>query len=290
MEIISLKSNVRKNASKHKKGLYTNRDSLKLFIKCQFSLFFYKYDSWYSWYPSNPNFHWKHWKNIYLQLDLPNWYNFLVPSAVIFVDMAIWNLPIFNLSVIIFLIPLLPSSSAKASFSNTLLISEKTFYFTTKISIPLCWPIYLRTLKIFSLRLHLALSPAGYRKKFRRRIFSQPQECWVRLVTVTNEPVPRRSTTLFPFSRAKHFFFSTSWKFWLVPIWLKTLNPKRHAAIYRYWKDLDMNTLAKRKWAKSKIQKPFPHKINATMSILVWLQNSNSDIQLSHSSWFNWTS
>ena len=156
------------------------------------------------------------------------------------------NLTRFNLSVIIFLIPLLPSSSAKTSFSNTLVISEKTFHVTAKISITLCWSIYLRTLKVFLLRLHVASSPAGYRKNFPGRILLQPQECGVRLVTVTNEPVPRPSTTFFAFSRAKHFFFSTSWKYRRVPIWLKTLNPKRYAAKYRYRKGLDVYALAKR--------------------------------------------
>ena len=36
-------------------------------------------------------------------------------------------------------------------------------------------------------------------------------------------------------------------------------------------------------------QKPFPQKITATVSILVLLQNSNSDIQLSNFSWFDST-
>ena len=53
------------------------------------------------------------------------------------------NSPRLHLSVIIFLIPLLPSSPVKMSFSNTLLISETKipFHYTTKISIALCWPI-----------------------------------------------------------------------------------------------------------------------------------------------------
>ena len=59
-----------------------------------------------------------------------------------------------NLSVIIFLIPLPVSPlsrSAKISFSKTLLIFEATFHFTAKMSIALCWPIYLKTLKVFLL-------------------------------------------------------------------------------------------------------------------------------------------
>ena len=37
METISLKSNTSKTLAKQK-GLYTNRDSLELFLECQFSL------------------------------------------------------------------------------------------------------------------------------------------------------------------------------------------------------------------------------------------------------------
>ena len=86
--------------------------------------------------------------------------------------------------------------------------------------------------KIFSLHLRVALNPQVIRKTFPGRISSQPKECGVTLVTVTNEPVPRPSATFF----AKHFFFSTSWKHRRVPIWLKTLNPKRYAAKYWYRK------------------------------------------------------
>ena len=128
------------------------------------------------------------------------------------------------------------------------------------------------------------------RKNLPGRISPQPQECGVTLVTVMNEPVFRPSTFFFAFSWAKHFFFSTSWKYRRVPIWLKTLNPKRYAAKYRYRKGLDVYALAKRKWAKRKKQKPFPHKMNATVLILMWLQNSNSDIQLSDISWLDSTS
>ena len=44
----------------------------------------------------------------------------------------------------------------------------------------------------------------------------------------------------FAFSQAKHFFFSTSWKYRPLPIWLKTWNLKGYAAKYRYRKDLDV--------------------------------------------------
>ena len=138
------------------------------------------------------------------------------------------NSPRFNLSVIIFLIPLLQSSSVKISFSNTLLVSETTFHFTAKISIALCWLI--ETLKVCSLCLQVTPNPAGY---FRGGIFPQPQECGSRLITETNQPVPRPSTTFFACSHENHFFFSASWKNWQVPNWLKTLK-------YRYRKGLDV--------------------------------------------------
>ena len=81
------------------------------------------------WYPSPPNSHWKQWKNIYLKLDLPDWCNF----CRYIVLLAIKHY-------------LLPSSSAKTSFNNTLLISETTIHLTAKISLALCRPIYLKAL------------------------------------------------------------------------------------------------------------------------------------------------
>ena len=135
--------------------------------------------------------------------------------------------------------PLLPSSSAKISFTNTSQISKTTFHFTAKISIALCWPKYLETLKVFSLHFYTwRQTCAGYLKKISLKNFPQPQEFGVRLVTVTNEPVPKPSRTFFAFSRATHFPLSTSWKCRRVPIWLKTSNPKRYAAEYWYRKGL----------------------------------------------------
>ena len=49
---------------------------------------------------------------------------------------------------LIILISLLPSISAKKSFSNTLVISKTTFHFTATISIALCWPIVRETLTV----------------------------------------------------------------------------------------------------------------------------------------------
>ena len=69
---------------------------------------------------------------------------------------------------------------------------------------------YLEALNVFSLGLHVASNSALLEKNFAARIFAQPQECGARLVTVTNQQVPRPSTTFFAFSQAKHFAFSTS--------------------------------------------------------------------------------
>ena len=74
------------------------------------------------------------------------------------------------------------------------------------------------------------------RKNFTGRVYPQPKECGARLVMVTNEPVPRPLATSFALSQAKYFFFSISWKYRRVPIWLKTFNPKGYAAKYRYQK------------------------------------------------------
>ena len=178
-------------------------------------------------------------------------------------DLKDW---VTNLSVIIFLIPLLSSSSAKISFSNTLLIS-KTFHFTAKISIALCQPIYLGTLKVFSLRLHVA----GVKlcklleKIFSPKNFPATTRVWSNISYGNEWTSSQTFNSLFAFSWTKHFFFSTSWKYRGVPIWFKNLNPKRYAAKYRYRKGLDVYALAKRKWAKRKKQKPFPHKMNATV-------------------------
>ena len=84
------------------------------------------------------------------------------------------------------------------------------------------------------------------RKNFPGRIFPQQQEFGARLIAVTNEPVPRLLSTPLAVSQANHFLFSTSWKYQRVPTWLKTLNPKRYAAKYRYQKGLDVCALAKR--------------------------------------------
>ena len=101
---------------------------------------------------------------------------------------------------------LLPSSSAKISFSNTLLISETTFSSTAKNLHCIMLANIPKTLKVFSLgfcRWRQTLQVI--RNKFRGRISPQPQECGARLITVMNEPVPRPSTTSFAFSQAKHF-------------------------------------------------------------------------------------
>ena len=121
------------------------------------------------------------------------------------------------------------------------MISEIAFHFRAKISIALCWPIYLKTLNVFSLGFYtLRQTLQVIRKTFSGRISPQPQECGARLITVTNEPVPRPSTISFAFSQAENFSFSASRKYQRLPIWLKTLNPKGYAAKYQYRKSLDV--------------------------------------------------
>ena len=86
-----------------------------------------------------PQFPIKTLENIYLKLDLPDWYFYIVFAAVILADLSsTCNSPRLNLSVIIFIIRLLSSNSAKISFSNPLLIPEKIFLFPVKISNALC--------------------------------------------------------------------------------------------------------------------------------------------------------
>ena len=62
---------------------------------------------------------------------------------------------------------------------------------------------------------------------------------------------------------------------------LQNIGIKKSLDVVRY-----PYALAKREWVKCKKQKSFPQKMNATVIFLVWLQNSNSDIQLANSSWF----
>ena len=96
--------------------------------------------------------------------------HFFVLLALIFAGISSTYNPLkFNLSVIIFLIGLLQSDSAKVSFSNTLLISGKIFPFTVKISNALCLP---RILALTSLT--RSVKTDIIRKDFPARIFAQP--------------------------------------------------------------------------------------------------------------------
>ena len=64
-------------------------------------------------------------------------------------------------------------------------------------------------LKVFPLCLSVMSNPA--RKNFPVKVFAQPQECGARLLTVTNQPVSRRSTNFFP-----HFLRQNIFSFQLV--------------------------------------------------------------------------
>ena len=87
------------------------------------------------------------------------------------------NLRRFNLSVIIFLIPLLSSNSLKILFSNTLLVSETTFHFTVKISIVLFWPTSRDTKSLFTL-LTSGVKPW---RLFLRKIFPAATRAWSKI-------------------------------------------------------------------------------------------------------------
>ena len=96
------------------------------------------------------------------QMIYLNGIHFLVLSTVVFANISsTCNSPRINLSVIIFLIRLLPSNSAKISFSNTLLISEKIFR-------NVVFHKYLETLEVFSLCLLVATRPALLEKIFQQ--------------------------------------------------------------------------------------------------------------------------
>ena len=114
-------------------------------------------------------------KNIYLKLDLPDWCNFCwyIVLLAIHEDLIChWQCQSYYSQSHC----LLPSNFAKISFINTLLIFETTFHLTAKISIALCWPIYLKTLKVFSLGFYTWRQILRViRKKFPRRISPQPE-------------------------------------------------------------------------------------------------------------------
>ena len=75
-----------------------------------------------------------------------------------------------------------------------------------------------------------------YKEKFSWNNFSK-KKCRGKLVTVTNQPVPRLPLTFYPCPQEKNFFSSTSWKYKQLPIWLKFLNPKHYPKKYLYRKD-----------------------------------------------------
>ena len=142
---------------------------------------------------------------------------FFVLSAVNFAD--IWSIcssPRFNLSVI-FLIRLLLSNSSKILvqyfftdlWHNIPFYSEKSQMYDVGQ--------YRETLKVFSLRLHvashLALLETFSRKNSPASVF--PNKYRAKLFTVTNQLVLRPLTT----SLQNIFFFTTSWIYRRLPIW-----------------------------------------------------------------------
>ena len=117
---------------------------------------------------------------------LKAWFTWLVYISLYFLPYLIFAeisstcnspTPRFNLSVIIFLIPLLPSSSVKTSFSNTLLVSETTFHLTAKLSIALCWPTSRDTKSLFTL-LASGVKPC---RLFSRKNFPAATRVWSKM-------------------------------------------------------------------------------------------------------------
>ena len=118
------------------------------------------------------------------------------------------NSPRLHLSVIIFLIPLLPSSSVKCHSVILYWSLKQKFHSIIQQKFPLHYVgRYLETLKVCSLGLQVASNTGSY---FRGRISLQSQECGARFITVKNQPVPIPSTISFACSQANHFLFSTS--------------------------------------------------------------------------------
>ena len=128
---------------------------------------------------------------------------------------------------------------------------------------------YMETLKLFSLCLDVALNPALLERSSRKNF--PPLECEAKLVTVMNQSVPRSPATFSGFFQAKHFFFLTSWKYWRLPIWLTTLNPKGYTSKYRYRKGLDV-VCTYVTGVKPNARKRFPHEMSAAVLILLCLQ------------------
>ena len=128
---------------------------------------------------------------------------------------------------------------------------------------------YIETLKLFSLCLDVALNPALLERSSRKNF--PPLECEAKLVTVMNQSVPRSPATFSAFFQAKHFFFLTSWKYWRLPIWLTTLNPKGYTSKYRYRKGLDV-VCTYVTGVKPNARKRFPHEMSAAVLILLCLQ------------------
>ena len=115
---------------------------------------------------------------------LKTWFTWLVYISLYLLPYLIFaevsftcNLRRFNLSVIIFLIPLLSSNSLKILFSNTLLVPETTFHFRAKISIVLFWPTSSDTKSLFTL-LTSGVKPW---RLFLRKIFPAATRAWSKI-------------------------------------------------------------------------------------------------------------
>ena len=215
---------------------------------------------------------------------LKAWFTWLVyislyfPTYLIFAEISSTCnslTPRFNLSIIIFLIPLLPSSSVKISFRNTLLVSETAFHLAGKLSIAWCWPISRDTKSLFTL-LASGVKPC---RLFSRKNFPAATRVWSKINYGDESTGSQTFNYFLCILSGKSFFLFNQLKI-LVDTDLvenfklsvsKRLGGGTHSR-NRNEPNARNKNFFRIKWGK------------------VWLQNSNSDIQLLNFSCFGSTS
>ena len=202
-------------------------------------------------------------------------YLYFLPYLIFTEISSTYNSPRFNLSVIIFLIPLIPSSSIKIPFSNTLLAPETTFHFIAKISIALCWSISRDTKSLFN-SLTSGVKPC---RLFSRNSFPAATRVWSKIYC-SDESVSSQTFNYFLCMFSGRSFFLVNY--------LKILTVTDMTEIFKISvsKRLGHGTHSQNRNAPNARKNTFSH----IKCVKVWLQNSNSDIQLPNFSWFASTS
>ena len=123
--------------------------------------------------------------------------------------------------------------------------------------------------------LYVASNPASYWKRFSRNKSPATTRVWSKISYGDEWTSSQTFNHFLCIFRGKTCFFSTSWKYQRLPIWLKTLNPKGYAAKYQHRKSLDVvrypkYALAKREWAKRIKIKTFSAKNECNSIKIVW--------------------